>query len=342
MTMTQTLLNASIYSHPALLQAAALPITPTQYLPLAFVIVLTVILCAAIVYMLAGVINSDQAKGWAKFQIYEALLSMFLLVIFSSITYIFFLNPQTTFSSVKLVPTPCVSASQVFTLATCDLALFDNASYGMVRTLYYVSFFSSVLFGVVPDVDVQPLGQFAGVKFEFGSKQGTFVGFLITIMGYVDFAMILALAANQLQLIVLAGAVLFLGFFVSLGLVVRTLGFTRTFGGAMIAFGLGLGIVYPLLVTITYGYIDVVANVACLQTISCTSSTAVAALFTLLFGGGTLAAGLGSFFITFGYILIGLTLVPILNFVIVDAFIIDFSRAIGEKMSFSSLFANLI
>jgi L-asparagine transporter-like permease len=43
-----------------------------------------------------------------------------------------------------------------------------------------------------------------------------------------------------------------------------------------------------------------------------------------------------------GYLLAGLMVMPIINIVIVDVFIIDFSKAVGEQMSFSQLFKQVI
>jgi hypothetical protein len=154
---------------------------------------------------------------------------------------------------------------------------------------------------------------------------------------FYGFALLL-LIFNQLQLIVISGAVLFLALFLSVGLVARTLGFTRTFGGAMIAFGLGIGLLFPLLVAITYGYIDVSAGVMYIQSAGTTSI--IWSGFTSLVNNP--AAATGGIFLDIGYVIAGLTFIPILNIAIVDAFIVDFSSAIGERMSFQELFSSFI
>ncbi|MEM3460077.1 MAG: hypothetical protein QXO24_02535, partial [Candidatus Micrarchaeaceae archaeon] len=43
-----------------------------------------------------------------------------------------------------------------------------------------------------------------------------------------------------------------------------------------------------------------------------------------------------------GIFAIGLLFIPILNFIILDAFIIDFSRAVGEKIDFMSLLVRMV
>jgi len=159
-----------------------------------------------------------------------------------------------------------------------------------------------------------------------------------------------ALVFNQLQLMMLSGAILFLSVFLTLGILARTLGFSRTFGGAMIAFGLGLGIIYPLLIAITYGFINVHVPfiTACLQngsiTASCAISNIAKPVLALIFYSNTTASGanVASLFVNIGYVLVGLTIMPVMVIAIVDAFIVDFSRAIGEQMSFATLFSKFI
>ncbi len=144
----------------------------------------------------------------------------------------------------------------------------------------------------------------------------------------------------------LAGAVFFLSFFLSMGLIVRTLGFTRSFGGAMIAFGLGIGIIYPLLITITYGYVDVSANVSCIQQLSCGGAQVLQAVSSIAYGDASFTSlagtAIGNLVLYIGYIVTGLVVLPLLNLAIVDAFIIDFSTAVGEKMSFGQLFSDFL
>lgn len=328
-----------------------LPITPASWIPLALVAVLTVIFVAAFVYMLSGIINSQHAKAWARFQIYEALLSILLLLAFSSIIYIFYLNPQAVFGAVNLVPQPqgsvagCTGATELYTLATCDVAEFNSATYSIVTYSFFVTYITAFVSGFGVNFTIAPVQIIPGIKFEVTVPQ-LFPGG-ISLLDIVDEVALFMLIFNQIQLFLLSGSLFFLGFFVSLGLIARTFGFTRTFGGAMIAFGLGLGIVYPLLVAITYGYIDVAAGVTCIQVFSCFGSNFASSIWSLLLntfslsgaGAGTV---LGNVFISSGYIIAGLTIVPLINIAIVDAFIIDFSSAIGERMSFGELFSNLI
>ncbi|MCL4411596.1 hypothetical protein M1329_01515 [Candidatus Marsarchaeota archaeon] len=151
-------------------------------------------------------------------------------------------------------------------------------------------------------------------------------------------ALLTALVLNQVQVILLSSSLLFLSLFVTIGIVARTFGFTRTFGGAMIAIGLGVGLIYPLLVTLTYGFIDpqlASANLAV------DISNAVQLIIGIVFTS-SIPAGLSAFFMKLGYLITGLTFIPFLNFIIVDAFIVDFSKAIGERIDFMSMMTSFI
>ncbi|MGI0100538.1 MAG: hypothetical protein ACREBH_02360 [Candidatus Micrarchaeaceae archaeon] len=337
----------AIYMHQyyALL-APTLPITPTNWIGFATLAVLVVIFVAAMVYMLSGIINSRNARNWSRFQIYEACLSLFLLLIFSSVIYIFFLSPQNTFGAAGLVPPDCTSASTIFALSSCDVAQFNNATFSLSEYIFFSTYLTSAVLGWAPTITITPIPLNPNINLAI-SPPSLFPSSTDKLMGLLYGAMVFALVFNQLQLIMLSAALLFLGFFLSVGLVARTLGFARSFGGAMIAFGIGLGIIYPLLTSIMYGYIDIQANVVCLQSFTCGLTTIFSTIISILFNvatlsTGNLAATVGSLFIYTGYIILGVVIVPLINIAIVDAFIIDFSSAVGERMSFGQLFTNII
>lgn len=356
---------ANLTSHYApILQATAtntLPITPTTWVPLAIIAALTVALVAGLVYALAGIINSEEARGWARFQLYEVILSVILIIVFASISYLFLLNPQGLFGALKIVPTGCTSATTMYTLSTCDLGLFNNASFAFGAYLFYTNYVYTLVTGIQPKVTFDPLGSTSIWIQVTPPGIAPDVGTFLTA-GYV--AILTALIFNQVQLILISSAVLLLAFFLTIGLVARTVGFLRTFGGAMIAFGIGIGIIYPLLICMTYGYIDVTGNLACLQYYSTASTMLsgttgqcgitgfIAELSSVLFSEGAVVgtattvagipASIGALVSYIGYIIAGLTIVPFMNIAIVDAFVIDFSSAIGERMSIAQLFSNFI
>jgi hypothetical protein len=363
--MIQPIASITAQQFAPLLQATTntLPITINSWVPIAIIAALTVALIAGLVYALAGIINSDEARGWARFQLYEVMLSVILIVVFASITYLFFLNPQTLFGKLNLVPTGCTSATTMYTLSACDLSLFNNASFAFGAYTFYATFTYTLLAGILPQGTWAPLGSTSiEIQLTPPGLGPTNLGSLLT---WAYGALLLALIFNQVQLMLLSASLLLLAFFLTIGLIARTLGFLRTFGGAMIAFGLGIGIIYPILISLTYGYVDVTANLACLQYYSTVSTVLSGTTFQCGFSGfianifaiyaasavnpsilATSAAGipaaLGSLVSYIGYIIAGLTIIPLMNIVILDAFVIDFSSAIGERMSITQLFANFL
>ena len=310
-----------------ILLQSSLPITPFSWLPFAVIAVLSVVMVAAIIYMLSSIIRSERAKQWSRFQIYEAFLSMLFIVAFAALAYLFFLNPQNLFATqLNIVPCGgtyassqgctvaqstttnrgstqpmpgCTGATQLFTLASCDLSQFDNATYALAGDAFTASYLIALLPGL--EGELSPIPTTWGIQIIFNLPAIVPIassGQVVTM--FYGFALLL-LIFNQLQLIVISGAVLFLALFLSVGLVARTLGFTRTFGGAMIAFGLGIGLLFPLLVAITYGYIDVSAGVMYIQSAGTTSI--IWSGFTSLVNNP--AAATGGIFLDIGYVIAG-------------------------------------
>ncbi len=179
----------------------------------------------------------------------------------------------------------CTGATQLFTLASCDLSVFNNATFALAEETFIASYAVDAIPGVSGKFGPVSTGIGIDIRFEIPS--------LIPVLGsgkllsYFYELMLMLMIFNQLQLIVISASVLFLALFLSIGLIARTLGFTRSFGGAMIAFGLGIGVVYPLLVAIMYGYIDVSVGAMCLQSLSCSFGSVMKSIFSLIFNPGS-------------------------------------------------------
>lgn len=325
-----------------------LPLSPVAWVPLASIAVLAVITIAAMVYALSGIIGSANARSWSRAQIYEAILSLVLIIIFGAFSYLFFVNPQGAFSALKLVPSApaidCTKAASIFELATCDLSMFNTAAFQLAGVWFMISYMIGILPGI--SIMITPVPTIPELGFSVTLPSVIpIVNDLLLSSAFIATLTIMLL--QQIQLIIISSSILMLSLFLTLGLIARTFGFAKTFGGAMIAFGLGLGLVYPLLVSITYGYVDVQAHIPCILGSTgpwCGAGTySISAmgnsLFTLL---TSQSASHSQFIAQIGYLLAGLTFIPFLNFIIVDAFIIDFSRAIGEQMDFMTLLAGII
>jgi hypothetical protein len=190
--------------------------------------------------------------------------------------------------------------------------------------------------------------------------------YIIPLMGAYFAVVILA----QVQQILLSASMILFSVFMIIGFTARAFSVTKTFGGSMIAFALGIGFVYPLVTLIGYGFLDVVlanavttlggpslfgvlihaifgqAGVAAAEGLvgatahillaNCTTPTSA------MCNDNFLATVLTPFIVLGGFISSGLLLIPLLNLVIVDAFIVDMSRVIGERMDLMSLLTRIV
>ena len=377
--------------------AQSFPINPFNWVGFAVLGALLTIAAAAVLYMLAPILESRGIKQWAIFQIYEAVLSIALVFLFLGILSMFFLNPQTSFQKAGIVPQACTvsTVNTIFTMASCNMAQFNNAAFNFIYDVYAVSTLQAISPSYNATVTLNPnpppkiLISFAvpniftaisGEYFSEGSGItnifSTLNSGLFIILGQVFDGFIVL---SQLQLIVVSGSLLFFAFFMTLGLIARIFGFSRSFGGSMIALGLGIGLVYPMMVAISYGFIDAQPVQQCLASAGCAytggaafaggslvAGAAPLAIRSLLgimpaVGAGALGLGvlvtgttlaavnaqligsaLSTLFNIIGYLLAGLTVVPVINLLVVDIFVIDFSQAFGERISFQEMFSNLI
>ncbi len=330
--------SGSIASHlPVGLQSVllqSLPFNAMSWLPLALIVVALVFAAAGIVYMIGAVISSPSAKSWSRMQIYEGLLSIVLIMIFAALASLFMLHVNSAYSSAGLLPknNNCASASDIYAISACDLGYFNSIAGDYFVTIYYASVMigaadPQISFNIAPPVlyNISASASTTILPKDFESMIGImFVGIITMLL------------LNQVQMVLLSGSLLFLAFFLVLGLIARTLGFSSRFCGAMIAFGLGLGFVYPLITSLTYGYID--ANIP--SSILGSAGALVVGSLAFLFDP-TGSAGL-VFSTGLGYVIAGLTFIPFLNFTILEAFIQDFSSAIGERVSFMALLSTVV
>jgi hypothetical protein len=346
--------------------------SPVTWIPVCVVAVLAIILVAGVVYSLSGIIGSTNAKNWSRVQIFEALLSLILIIAFGAFSSLLFLNPQAAFRAFNLMPgwplaqgaasnpsTDCTGATSIYSLAACDLSMFNSASFDLSNTWYVLSYVTGLLPNIAVTITPYPLSP--GISINMPAANA--IPLLdIPLLGFVYVATLTIILVQQLQLLLIVAAPLFLSVFITLGLVARTFGFTRTFGGAMIAFGLGIGLIYPLMVCMTYGYVNVQGHVSCMlisayvqpKPPSCigtgTNTYSTEALFSAFLALLLTSTGITSqlttviapIFQMLGYLLAGLTFIPFMNFIIVDAFIVDFSQAIGERMNFMGLLAGIV
>ena len=128
-TASHSEILAQIKASPTMLTSITPPVVS---MGLAIIVVLVVITISAFIYIIASVINSSNAKNWAKIQVYEALLSIMLLLIFLGLFYLFLINPSPYYNSVGLLPSECSTPSinTLFNLSACDIGTFSNNALG--------------------------------------------------------------------------------------------------------------------------------------------------------------------------------------------------------------------
>lgn len=323
-----------------------------SWFPVVILAAIAMIGIVALIYMLSQFMGREGMRVWAKIKIYEILLSLLLVFIFLFIvTFIFSLNFQQIFGSIGLVPAACqqpsLQATDFFSLAICNMHNFNQQLLNLNQLLYYISLRLSFMPQlninasalIYASTNIEGLG--GTFTLEPPSGFGTFTGFVLDLL-YTAFVL------AQVQLLMLAASLILFSVFMGIGLISRMFVITRSFGGAMLAFGIGFGILFPLMVNLTYGYINVGLDYNSTIFAASAVTTAIggllAALFFMLISSSTpiLSSWFTSFLTFAGLVGVGLTVIPFLNFIIVDVFILDFSQAIGERMDFLSLLKNIV
>lgn len=330
------------------------------WLPVASAAALAIIGILAIVYMLTTFTGNRRMATWTRVKIYEVVFSFILIGAFAFVVVLLTsVNFVQLFGTGQdgLVPVACsaqasppIPSNDLFTLAVCNMHAFVQHVTNIGAAVYWIG----AQFAFVPSVEaaVWPVPGVSGfgVQTEFTlipRADEVFLAYAIDLI-YIT------LTVAQLQVLLLAASLLIFSFFMAIGLIARLFVITRSFGGALIAFAVGLGIVYPLLVAITYGYVNVgMQNTGYVLTWLEGSGAMGGLLGLLMIVGVPALAGsafsgvttgiTGTALLTYlGLTIMGLVFVPILTFVLVDVFIIDFSTAVGEKMDFLSLLTNVI
>ncbi len=326
-----------------------------------------VIAVLAVIYGMSPFVGRSDIRTWVKIKIYDVMLSLVLIMVFAYFANLIYTFPAGAFSGADLVSPACASSPNIYALSVCDMYQFNlytedmniaiywfvMASGALQSTLDLKFTFGSQTFGVSGGAPILLLPKDIGFKY-LGTTIDIIYGFVL---------------ANDVQLVLLSSSALVFSILMSLGLIARIFGVTRTFGGAMIAFAIGIGIIYPILVSINYGFLDYG-----MSSVAASAGWDVAGLTAGLFGPGIVGALTGpvggfslfslpalaaraislgaavtfdaivpqAVFIYSGLDWIGLTFIPLVTLVIVDVFIIDFSQAIGERMSLLSMLERIL
>lgn len=314
-------------------------------------------------------------RTWARAKIYDALVTIvFALIFLSFSTAICTVSPVGAMRSMGILPTTCdpnvantpssAGIADIYGLSLCELYQFNLNAASFTQSIYWMS----IVAGINPTLALylppdppypfmpNPAGPGIGVSFSIALFPIVLVHQYVIPYLQAYFAAILA---SELLQIVLSASMLLLSVFLILGLLARSFSITKSFGGAMIAFGIGLGFVFPLMAMLTYGFIDTAmlgaqatacgslplhGNACTLPSLAKIIIPGLLALPINWISGNAISFNqiLTPFIVYGGFISAGLILIPLLNLIVVDAFIVDFSKAIGERMDLFSLMTRIL
>lgn len=331
----------------------------TSWFPVVSLAVLAFLVVLIVVYMLSPLVGRTDIRSWTKIKGYELLLSLVLIGIFASFsTEICVIDPKPYLIQVQILPSSCNNnnINNLYAVSICDMSQFNSYMNYMNTFLYYVllTFAIQPAFGVSVSIGGTAqgtvLGGTGGVGVSVSHIELTPAQASIKYLGPVLDGLYTLVLINKMQLLLLSSSLVIFSIFMAIGLIARAFGVGRTFGGAMIAFALGIGFVYPLVATINYGFLDYGLQNSIAQSAGSLYPalllTPVITVLSLLASYPNIAPFLSYIpeyvFEFAGLISMGMLFVPLINFVILDTFIIDFSTAIGERMDFMSLLTRIL
>ena len=303
--------------------------------------VLVIFLISGLVYVLSGLIAHRGLMVWSKNQIYEGFVTLvfaffaLMLVGFVCSMDVHVLDadcvPQDGFW--KINPLYPAQAEWRFDAGThwgsCNA--FDVANYDLQRFrnqisngFYIVLAINLVVAGLASTVISYSVTGM-GPTMSIGQGLSNTSQQLSTAM----IAIVSAQLITMTQLLLLQVSARLFGFLMPAGIILRSFGITRGFGGSLIAIALGFYLIYPLAVVLCYGMV--------LGTVD--SDLAV------MGGKDTVPDGVSGDWWNpvdktcafVGTLIVGAVLVPFIVFVIVIAFVKGVSGMIGEEVDVSNL-----
>ncbi len=357
------MMNASVGNFPGFLFSAVCSLNNilsspyTFWFPIVVVVAIAVILIAILIGMLSPLLGRNNLVPWARLKAYEEVATIIFAIIFLSFSSMLCaINPIPALNSIGLVPTECSSSSAVpinniWGIAVCNMYTFNTHVSEILTAGYWLNFLSDVgpKFGFSPN--------FGGVGISASLSLST--GPENLYLSPMYFLIIGEIMVSMLQVILLSSAPILFSFLIGIGLIARSFGITRTFGNAMIALGIGIGFIYPLLVTISYGFINTtftnVLNAAGTSFVNLfkdfTLSFLLSLVYPLFVSSSIYWAAvavvqiwniLSLLIFLAAIVVMGLVFIPMLNFMILDAFVRDFSSSLGQQVSFLDMLIGVV
>jgi len=322
----------------------------TAWFPITLIAATLIIFILAVIYLFAPLMGREDIRRNIGIMIYQTLFGIVLIMAFGIFaTWLCSFNAESLLQNLNLILATSIAPqnANLYETALYDLYLFTN--YGALANTNTFSFLLYAALNIGPKFGIginapgiKDLGVSVEGAFTASSVLGSYFGYMNQAIGWL-------FIINDLQFIIISAAPIIFAIFVSIGLIARIFGFSRNFGGSLIALGVGIGFVYPLMVSITYGFINVAYSQLHNSIFAITTSTfgteIQSALVSVLKGKALTKAILSAIYSIinlFGFTATASLILPILNFVVVNTFVIDFSQAFGERLDFMSLLTNIV
>jgi len=333
----------------------------TAWFPITLIAATLIIVILAVIYLFAPLMGREDIRRNIGIMIYQTLFGIVLIMAFGIFaTWLCSFNAESILQNLHLVLVNIPKGLTVpyngnlYETAVYDLYWFTN--YGALASANNFLFELYYYLNTGPSLSIEiniPGIQDLGVSVEGSLTASSVLG---SYFGYMDQAIGWLFIINDLQFIIISAAPIIFAILVSIGLIARIFGFSRNFGGSLIALGVGIGFVYPLMVSITYGFINVayrqLYNSILVNIVTSTFGTNLQSVLAnvargIITGGTSIAFKMVLSFIysmlnLFGFTATASLILPILNFVVVNTFVIDFSQAFGERLDFMSLLTNIV
>ena len=329
----------------------------TAWFPITLIAATLIIFILAVIYLFAPLMGREDIRRNIGIMIYQTLFGIVLIMAFGIFaTWLCSFNAESLLQNLNLILATSIAPqnANLYETALYDLYLFTN--YGALANTNTFSFLLYAALNIGPKFGIGINAP--GIKDLGVSVEGAFTASSVlgSYFGYMNQAISWLFIINYLQFIIISAAPIIFAILVSIGLIARIFGFSRNFGGSLIALGVGIGFVYPLMVSITYGFINVaysqlfnniLMNVATNAFGTNLQSVLVRLVIGKITGGISTAVDV---FLSLIYTIVNIVgftataslILPILNFVVVNTFVIDFSQAFGERLDFMSLLTNIV
>ena len=279
--------------------------------------VLIIFLISAFVYMLAGVASHRGLRVWAQSQMYEGFATLVIAM------FIVGLVSWMCGFDASYVGAACPASGDcsVFTVAENYLLKFN----GQISDGWWYIVGINMVLAALANFTYHMGAPGLGVTMTFGQGLSQVSSSMSSALIAVTVAQVLTLAQIQ----VLRIAQIMFGYLLPVGVILRAFGFTRGFGGALIAIAVGFYIIYPAALVLVYGLL---LNEVSGQ-IEGMGPTGDDVDSWQSEGGGTFGKVCG--FV--GTLCVGAAVVPFLVFIIVVAFTKSLSSQLGEEVDVSNL-----